>query len=147
MGRNQLFRGVVKAVALGDGPKVRELNQQIADADREAYAVYVAAMFAGAAGHRFEHDQSHAAITKFVNEMRDDFRRADPPFKPLVMEGLLRVLFGEDHLLDEIAPADQLRHQFLAIRKIVDQSESMQANLDQYLTDAETLAAQWLSEV
>ncbi|ADD44059.1 hypothetical protein [Stackebrandtia nassauensis] len=145
MPSNQLFRETVKAMALGDGAKARELNEQIPDADREAYAIYVAAMFAGAAGHQFEADQSPEAIKRFVNEMRHDFRKADPPFQPLAMEGLFRVLFGEEHLLDEISPADQMRLQFLAIRKIVDQSDHMKQRLDDYLTDAETLAEQWMS--
>ncbi|MGH8792945.1 MAG: hypothetical protein ACRDXX_09895 [Stackebrandtia sp.] len=104
------------------------------------------AFFAGAAGHRFEHDQSHDAIHRFVSEARYDYRSADPPVKALVMEGLFRVLFGEEHLLNEISPEDQLRHQFLAIRKIVDQSEHMKERLDDYLADAETLARQWASE-
>jgi hypothetical protein len=146
MASKQLFRDTVKAMALGEGAKARELNEQIPEADGEAYAIFVAAMFAGAVGHRFADDQSQQAIKQFVDEMRHDYRHATPRFKPLVMEGVLRVLFGEEHLLDDISPEDQLRSQFMAIRKIVDQSEHMKQRLDEYLTDAEILAAHWQNE-
>ena len=146
MADNELFRQVVKAMALGDGDRAQVLNREISPDDRESFHTYVTAMFAGAAAHRFEHDQSREAIDQFVNEMRHDYRKADPAFKPLVMEGLLRALFGEEHLIDEISPEDQLRTQFLAIRKIVDQSDHMRERLDDYLTDAQALAEHWSNE-
>ncbi|HEU5128814.1 MAG TPA: hypothetical protein VFU12_12570 [Glycomyces sp.] len=104
------------------------------------------AMFCGAIEHRFTADQSHAAIKRFVDEMRYDYRNVQPPVQALVAEGLIRAVFGEDHLLDEISGQDQLRYQLLALRKIVDQSAEMRDRLEDYLTDAETLAAQWQSE-
>lgn len=141
-----LFKRVLRAAATGDPALAGELDDQIADADRNAYNVFITAMFCGAIEHRLADDESQAAITKFVDEMRYDYRNLQPPLKPLVVEGLIRGMLGEDHLIDEIDPLDQLRHQLLAIRKIVDQSAEMQARLDDYLADAETLAVEWQRE-
>lgn len=141
-----LFRQIAKAMALGDGDRAADLIDSVPDNEIDVYQTYITAVFAGAAGHRFDEDHSHEAIRQFVSEARLNFQSAQPPLKALVMEGLFRVLFGEEHLLDEITPDDQLRHQFLAIRKIVGQSDHMQEHLDEYLADAETLAKEWTSE-
>lgn len=146
MASKQLIRETVKALALGEGAKAKELNHQIPDSEREDYVIFVAAMFAGVIGHVFEQDQSREAVRQFVTRMTYAYRKADPPFKPLAMEALIRVLLGEEHLLDEVTPEDQLDLEILAIRMIVDQTPEVRDRLDDYLTDAETLAAHWQSE-
>ncbi|MFC3492947.1 hypothetical protein [Glycomyces rhizosphaerae] len=145
MASNPLIRDLVRAIALGDGAKMKELNNQLPDADRDDYVVRVAAMFAGVTGHVFEHDQSPTAVREFVGKMSFAYRNAKPPFKPLAMEALFRALLGEEHLLDEVSAADQFDLEILAIRMIVDQFPAVEAQLESYLTDAETLAAQWQS--
>ncbi|WP_155829780.1 hypothetical protein [Glycomyces tenuis] len=146
MANYPLFREVMRAAVSGDAKRAGELDDQITDADRNAYNIYVTALFCGALEHRFATDQSQAAIKRFVDEMRYDYRNAQPPIQALVVEGLIRAVFGEDHLLDEISGEDQLRYQLLALRKIVDQSPEMKSRLDDYLSDAETLAAELQSE-
>jgi len=146
MASNQLVRDLVRAIALGDGAKMKELNNQLPDADRNDYVVHVAAMFAGVAGHVFEQDQSPAAVREFVAKMSFAYRNANPPFKPLAMEAICRGLLGEDHLLDEVSAADQLDLEILAIRMIVDLYPAVSAQLESYLNDAEILAAEWQSE-
>ncbi|MGH8792944.1 MAG: hypothetical protein ACRDXX_09890 [Stackebrandtia sp.] len=146
MTNNELFRQVVKAMATGDRDRAIDLNKQVLDSDRRAYFIFVSAVFAGAVEHRFKDDRSHEAVVRFVNEMRHDFRNAEPPIKPLAVEGLIRALFGEDHFLDDIDSEDQFLSQYAVIRKIVDQSDHMKERFDDYLADAETLARQWASE-
>lgn len=141
-----LFRATVKALANGDAAEAKRLDAEIEHSDREAYNIYLAAVFFGAVGHRFQHDHSQEAIRHFVNEMAHEYRNATPALKPLTVEGLIRAAFGEDHFLDEISPDDQLMYQIPIIHKIVAQSEHMQQRLDDYLTDAETLASQWTSD-
>jgi len=141
-----LFRNVMRAAALGNSDRASELDDQIVEQDRGAYDIFVTAMFCGAVAHRFEADQGNAAISRFVDEMRYNYRNAQPPIRPLALEGTVRAVFGEEHLLDEIDGAEQLRHQFLAIRKIVHDSEHMKERMDDYLADAELLAKQWMSD-
>lgn len=137
-----LFRRVAKAFALGDADEAKRLDSQIVDADRGAYNIYVMAVFFGAVGHRFSEDKSPEAMRTFASELRQEYPNSPEPVKLLVVEALIRAVFGEDHLLDEISPHDQLMYQFPIIRKIVGQSEDMRSHLDDYLSDAETLAAQ-----
>ena len=138
-----LFRDIVKAFALGDTEQARRLDAQLTAEDRDAFNIFVTAMFFGAVGHRFENDDSREAIKAFVDEMRSEYADAQPPLKPLVIEGLIRAAFGEEYFLDEISPDEQLMFQFPIIHKIVTQSPHMQERLDDYLTDAGRLAAEW----
>jgi hypothetical protein len=138
-----LFREVVKAAALGDMDRAAQLDDQIPEQDSERFTTFLTAMFCGALEHRFGGDPSPDAVRRFVQEACDDFRDAQPPIKPLVLEGVIRGMLGEEHLLDEISAEDQLLYQIPVIRKIVHQSAEMKARIDDYLTDAETLAAKW----
>ncbi|WP_199039430.1 hypothetical protein [Glycomyces salinus] len=146
MTTNKLFQDTVREMALGNGSKARELNSQIPDAARDSYVIYVAAMFTGVTAAHLGEDPNHESIRDFVNRTAYAYRKADPPFKPMTMEALIRVIYGEDHLLDEVSPEDQLRFELLAIRMIVHENQDIKARLDDYLADAETLAAQWQSE-
>lgn len=141
-----LFRDTVKAMATGDTVTAGELTRRITPDDRDDYTLFVTAFFAVAIGHRFAADRSRDAIDHFVSEMRRDYKRAEPPFTPLAMEGLIRGLFGEEHLLDEISPESRLRCQFMAIRKIVEQSPEMKSRIDDFLADAQLLSRAWNSE-
>lgn len=139
-------RELLKAQALRDTKTADEINEQLTEDERENYFTMALALFAGAMGHRLGDSPSREEIDSFVNEMRHDYRDADPKLNFLALEALVRALYGEDHLIDDISAEDQYRAQLPAIVKVVHQSPEMQARLDDYLTDAETLATQWQSE-
>jgi hypothetical protein len=141
-----MIRELIRAIALGDGTRMKELNRDLPDSDRAEYVVRLAAMFAGVVSHVFRQDQSPEAVRDVVSKMAYAYRNANPPFKPLAMEALIRGLLGEEHLLDEVSEKDQIDLEMLAIRMIVDQYPEVNVQLDAYLTDAEVLAAQWQSE-
>lgn len=143
---NPLFSQTLRAAALGKADEAHQLYDQIPEAERENYNVFIVAFFAICLEVRFKNDQSLAAIKTFADEMRYDYRNAEPPVKQLVVEGLIRGMMGEEQVLQEITPADQYRTQMLAIRKIVGQSPEMQTDLSSYLAEAEGLAAQWIAE-
>ncbi|MGH8792947.1 MAG: hypothetical protein ACRDXX_09905 [Stackebrandtia sp.] len=151
MTSSRLSREILKAAALGDAGTVEQLNEERLSKDRSEderrqFRTLVSALFCIVLERRFRDDASHAAVKRFIDEMRYDYRNAEPPIKPLVTEGLIRGVMGEEHLLDEIAPEEQLEAQFPVIRKITMQSEDMTNRIDAYLTDAEALAAQRVSE-
>lgn len=137
---------LLKAQALGDADAADELNTGLSEDEREHYYLLTLALFAGAIGHRLGEKPSHDTIVAFVNEVRHDFRNADPKVNPLVVEALIRAVFGEDHLLDGISAQDQYLAQLPVIRKIVAQSPEMTNRIDEYLKDAETLQAAWSAE-
>jgi hypothetical protein len=143
---NSVFRETIRAASIGNSDEASSLYDQIPKSEIENYQIFVVAFFATALGVRFKDDQSLSAIKQFAEEMRYDYRDTQPPVKQLVVEGLIRGMLGEEQMFDEITPEEQYRTQLLAIRKIVGQSPEMQARLDDYLADAETLAAQWQSE-
>lgn len=138
-------REMLKAQALGDVQAADAIDGQLSDDERERYYVLTLALFVGAVGHRLGDGPTREAIDAFVNEMRYDYRNAEPKVNFLVVEALVRAVFGEDQLIDDISPKDQYLAQLPAIRKIVAQSEHMKARLDDYLTEAEALAAEWMA--
>ncbi|MGH8792946.1 MAG: hypothetical protein ACRDXX_09900 [Stackebrandtia sp.] len=139
-------RELVKAIAVGNTEKANALNDRIPDDEREDFHTFVTAFFSLMLEQRFKDDSSREAILAFVDEMRYDYRNTEPPIKPLAVEGLIRASCGEEHFFDEISPTDTLRSEFLVIGKIAAQSPIVIPRIEDFLTDAETLAAQWASE-
>lgn len=144
MERDELFKRHARAMALGDGDTARTLNQDIESNDRDRHYVFVAAFFGGAITHRLGEDLDRNAVSAFAQELQQDFRDANPPLKPTVIEGCIRAIYGEDHLLDDLDIDDQIISMWAAIRKVVDQSPQMQIQLDAYLSDAIKLTSIWL---
>lgn len=139
-------RELVKAIAVGDTEKAQELNEVIPEAERDALHVFVTAFFSIMLEQRFSDDSSLEAISAFVNEMRYDYRNAEPPIKPLAIEGLIRASCGEEHLFDELSPAETLRAEFQVIGKVAAQSPNVIPRIDDFLADAENLTRQWSEE-
>lgn len=143
MDKIALFRDTIKAVATGDVDEALRLEEQITDDDRELYHLHVTAMFAALVQHRFEKDSTHTALVDFVNGLTSRYSGATPPLRPLMMEGMLRVVFGEEHFLAEIPLAEQLRIQFLVIRFLIQDSDELADQLEETITAAQELAAHW----
>lgn len=141
--RDALFKQHIKAMAFGQAEKAVEFNSQIDSEDRDAQFVFASGMFAGAMMHKLGEQPSLEEIKNFVDEVLEDYRKADPPLKPLAMEGLVRALYGEDSFLDEIPQPTQMQYQYLVVRKVVDQSPEMQEQLEDYMHDALMLVSEW----
>lgn len=146
MDRDELFREHSRAMALGQGARARELQAQVKDEDREDHYDFVTALFTIAIVHRLGEEPSIDAIKRFVDEMSSDYRKAVPPLDSSALEGLIRALYGEGHLLDDVSAEVQLEYQYLSIRKIVDQSAELVSNLDGLLKDASKLCEIWSQE-
>lgn len=147
MANYDLFQKIAKALALGEGANARELIEQMPDEDEREYVVYIAAAFTELVDTLFEKDHGLVAIKDFVDEMAYAYRTANPPFRSLAMEVLIRAVFDEDQALDEVTAEEQLRYQTMALRMIVHKSPAIFAQLDQHLVEAKSLAIEWLSEV
>ncbi|MEV3938745.1 hypothetical protein AB0K52_22580 [Glycomyces sp. NPDC049804] len=147
MANYDLFQKIAKALALGEGANAREFLAQMADADQREYVVYIAAAFTELAETYFRDDHGLVAIKTFVDEMAYAYRSAEPPFRPMAMEVLIRAVFDDDQSLDEVTADEQLRFHTLALRMMTHKSAEIYAQLDQYLAEAKSLALEWLSEV
>ncbi len=78
--------------------------------------------------------------------MRYDFRKVREQVNLLHVEAIIRGLYGEDHLLEDIASEDQYQAAMPVIYKVIGQSEEFRAQLDQYLADAERMVRIWQSD-
>lgn len=136
---------LLKAQALRDTKTADRINAELTDAEREHYFLMTMALFASALEVRLGETPTREQIDAFVNEMRYDYRDATPKMNFLAVEALIRALYGEEELADDISAADQYRVQVSTIVKVVSQSAQMQAQLDDYLSNAETLATQWIT--
>lgn len=137
------YRDVLKLMLLGHNETAGEAHNGIDDAvDPD----YVSAVFVICAGKRFEEDASPAAVRRFIDEARKDYEGANPPFKPLAGEALLRVAVdpeNEAQLIDEVDPDDRFMVQLLMTRKIVAESAELTDRVDDVLDDAEKVVAMW----
>lgn len=139
-------REFLKAQALRQTERANALDAQLTQDERDEYYLLALALFAGAIGHRLGDEPTREDIGAFIAEMRYDYRNANPKVNFLAVETMIRAVFGEDQLLDDLPAKDQYLAQLPVIVKVVMQSEHMQQHLDDYLSDAEALAAQWRSE-
>lgn len=141
-----LFQRITRNIAQGTDEGNSDLIAQIPDEDEDEFNAYVAVVFGTAVEYWFREDQSHEALRRFANELRQDFRSLDPPINTLTMEGILRVFFGEQHLLDSIDPSEQMTLQCLALRKMVDQSSYLQEHFEQYLQESVEVTKDLMAE-
>lgn len=139
-------RELLRAQALRETETAERLNGDLTEAEREHYHLMAMALFAGALEQRLGEQPTRAEIDAFVNEMRHDYRNASPAMNFLAVEGMIRALYGEEALADDIPASDQYRAQITTIVKVVAQSHQMRAKLEDYLSDAEALATQWQRE-
>ena len=103
------------------------------------------ALFAGMVGHELGDEPTREDITRFVEEMRLEYRDADPRVNFFAVEGMIRALYGEDHLIDDIPAKDRYLAQMPVIYKVAGQSAEVRERIEDFLTDAEGLADYWES--
>ncbi len=146
MTTNSAPRHLLRAFALGDSATAHQLNQDLPDSERDRYFDLVAALFAVLLERRFASGVNRDVISGFVNEMRYDYRNAQPPINALAAEGVIRAAFGDDHLLADIADAEVLNAQHQVITKIVAQDAEVSASIDRFLDEAESTVKSWDSQ-
>lgn len=142
----KLYKDLARAMATGHGQEGARLGEQLSSDDESRNFKYVTALFIGMVVTHLGENPGKAEIDQFIDRMRHDYRKMEPPFKSLAMEGVVRAVYGEAHLLDEIPANEQLRLQYMAIREITHHNESVSSKLDAYLDDAEVIAGEWEAE-
>ena len=139
-------RELVEAIASRDLTKARHLNETMPIEDRPAYAQYLSAVFALLLEDFFKDNLSRDTISGFVKQLKEDFRNAEPPFRPLMVEGVIRASAGETDLYDELESEDIVSTQVMIIGKLGIQGSSVRPDLDNILNEAEALVAEWERE-
>jgi len=131
----------LRAYITGDMATVDALEARMPDAESGEFFTFLVAFASLMIGVRFEDDKSPEAVQKFVDELRYDFRNAEPPIKPLMVEGVVRATLGEEHLFEEIPQDEVAGANFLVITKVANESPKVGDNLESYIARAEQLAS------
>jgi hypothetical protein len=146
MSADPRFRQVIKAVALGNAESVRQVGDELSEAEHGQLYVFGTAAMSICLERRFEADASAEAIRQFVNEMRQNFAKSKQQPNYLAIEGVIRGFAGDEHLLDDISTKDQALAQFPIIRKIVAEDDFIREHLDDLMDEAERMMQAWESE-
>lgn len=143
---NNVRRNWVRAFVTRDFDRADAIIDGLTDDESEDFHTFVTAFFSLMLQVRFGENTSREAIHEFVEELRYDYRNAEPAIKPLMVEAVIRAACGEEHLFEEI-PMDELAGaQFMVIGKVSRESAEVNANLDSYIARAERLADEYVPE-
>ncbi|THV40529.1 hypothetical protein [Glycomyces buryatensis] len=137
------YRDLLRAQTLRERDKSEQLSEGFTPEDRREYYFLTMAFFASIVGTRLGDHPKRADIDSLVSELRYDYRKAGTAINYLHIEALLRALYGEEHLMDDIGFEDQVKAYLPVVIKIVAQNDEVREKLDAYLTDAENVAASW----
>lgn len=135
-----VYIDTLRAIAKGDSAEAARRDSMIEDEARPEFHRRVTALFSLFLAETFEENASHDEVMRFVESVAYGYRNIDPPVKPLALEATVRGTLGEDQLLDEVEPEEQIRVMLLVIRAVAAQNERVQLHLDKFLMDADTLA-------
>ncbi|MFC4334846.1 hypothetical protein [Salininema proteolyticum] len=143
MDNSHLFKDAMRAIALGRPSE--DLVEKIPEEDMDEWETYTAAVFAGVIEQTLPEEPGLEAIRDFAEETRSRFEDPDMPFPSLVLEGLIRIMAGEDHLLEQIDPEIQIEVSLLTIHRVAIDDDQVNANLEDYLDKAIARAEEWLA--
>ena len=138
------YREILKLQLLGHSETASSLIDEMPD-DMDGSEL-IAAAFSVLVAKRFEDNASANAVRHFVDEARQNYADADPSFKPLAAEALIRTVLDPDKdagLLDEVDPNDQVVTELLVARKIVAESVELTERIDEVLEDAVQIEKIW----
>lgn len=139
MGEMELYRELSTAVALDDGDKVTQLDANLGEGNRARFSAFLTAFFYAVVEYQFRADRTRGAVVRFVDHMRDTRAESGPQLKPLIVEGVIRAVLGEEHLLDEIPPNEQVMYEVPILQHIFVQSPPARDRMGEFLDSAEAM--------
>lgn len=137
------YRAMLRAGLVGDFDTAERLGTELGDVPWNDSGLLVNALFVLAVQRKFVDDTDREVIREFVRETIDDYKAANPPFKPLMTEGLIRSVLGEEDLFQEIPKNEAIPVQTAIINKIVTDAQTPPEKVDELLDKAEKLADRW----
>lgn len=135
----------VKSLILGDG-RANELARPLMLNEPENYSLYVTATFVAFVDQEFKDDHQLPTIRAFAERMAEDFQEAQPTISAQAIEYLIRAIFDEEDLADEVSAREQVVNQNAVIRKLGNESPVIRQSLNAFLGDAAKLANAWAAE-
>lgn len=154
----ELHRAVIRAVAFGDAEGEHRLRLRFRGLDHDSAADYLHATAIvcltyrlGATGPHGGINQlgepvplDHAALGRFMAELR----AAGPSFGPrrnfLEVEAVIRGVYGETHLLEEVGPGQRREAFRLVLRYLADSVPEIREDFDAVIDKAQAIQKRWL---
>jgi hypothetical protein len=107
----------------------------------DGYALMFAAAFTTAVRGRWSVDTPKAEVIRFVATTRSRFRELADEIDPLAAEALIQAALGDVTAAQDLDPRAK-GAQVPLLRQLVDEAEFDDADLDEFLAQARTLADQ-----
>ncbi|WBB90938.1 hypothetical protein [Verrucosispora sp. WMMC514] len=141
--REETLRNLIRALARTDWDAVDALVVEIGQDGLTNGLRVIGAAFALAVNRRFTPDATPTDVANWVAGLRAQYQGQDP-LPTLEMEGLIRAALGESELVDTIAPETALGAELLMLGQLILQENLSATELDEFVTEAEQLAAEHL---
>ncbi|GAA4910490.1 hypothetical protein LX16_2706 [Stackebrandtia albiflava] len=143
MSKRDKYRQMLRAGLVGDYDTAERYGAELGEVSWQDSGVLVNALFTLTVQDKFDDDADRDDIRAFVRQLLDDYSTADPPLKPLMAEGLIRSVLGEDELYREIDKVEAIPTQTAIAYKLVSDANLSTEQIDELLADASELADRW----
>ena len=137
---------MLRAGLIGDFDTAERLGSELGDVPWMDSGLFVNALFVLTVQRKFNDGTDRDVIRAFVRETLEDYKDAEPPFKPLLTEGLIRSVLGEDELYQELPKQEAIPVQTAIINKILTDADTSASEIDGLLDKAERLTDQWAAQ-
>ncbi|MCZ7423250.1 hypothetical protein O7605_27465 [Verrucosispora sp. WMMA2121] len=104
----------------------------------------IEAAFAIAVHRHLGADATPSDVAAFVSSARAQYQQGDTP-PALEIEGVIRAAVGEPELIENMAPDEVLGVEIFVLGQILLESDLTPAELDEFVAEAEQLAADYSS--
>lgn len=136
----------LRALLALNSPEAERLTRQLVEADRlDGYSQLVYAAFVTAARRRFSPTWTISDIVRFVAAARAELLADDVDVDPRTSEILIRRAIG-DHVATEVDMEASAHAQLLLLGELIVDERLADTSLDTFLTQARSLADQWLPD-
>ncbi|MGW0432832.1 hypothetical protein ACWDV4_09845 [Micromonospora sp. NPDC003197] len=105
-------------------------------------SVLISAAFALAVERRFR-NQTPQQIAQFVTETRARYQEGET-LPALEMEGMIRAVLGEAHLIDNIDPEVAFSVQIAVLGTLLQDANLTEVHLEEFIRDVEETAAEYM---
>lgn len=133
---------LIRAIAKSDWDHAGRVLERLDQTGWGQGAQIISAAFALAVDKRFR-GKGLQDIARFVAETRACYKDGSE-LPALAMEGMIRAVLGEAHLVDDIAPDVAFSAQIAVLGTLLHDENMTEAQLDQFLKKAEETAAEYM---
>ncbi|ROT32523.1 hypothetical protein EF879_13495 [Micromonospora sp. HM5-17] len=133
---------LIRAIAKSDWDYADRVLERLDQSGWGEGSQVISAAFALAVDKRFR-GKSLQDIARFVADTRARYQDGTE-LPALAMEGMIRAVLGETHLVDDIAPDTAFSAQIAILGTLLHDEDMTDSQLDQFIQQAEKTAAEYM---